>query len=229
MLVSGRVIYILHSSYCILMTFNQKKLQTTCVHPKNISAWRLDFVKSSKIPWVVWMFFFFDPTVAHKMRKGGGWRVFHPIDLGQDPGGRPSIYITAAKLVDFWYLLKCRCHFGQKWHLKKSKGDTLMLKDDFISPNINHHHMNHPTLYHTREMMSSWYCWWLKSCTIKTLPTKNGRSYQPQLVSWISAINSISYWFYLVVGLVVRSNRNPQVDPRRILKLPWPFLGPTRC
>ena len=56
--------------------------------------------------------FFFDPTVAHKMRKGGGWRVFHPMDLRQDPGGETvhvynrceagEFLVPFEMLVSFW-------------------------------------------------------------------------------------------------------------------------------
>ncbi len=43
-----------------------------------------------------------------------------------------------------------------------------------------------------------WYCWWLKSCTTRDVwnPVNNGINYQPQLVSRISAINSISAWMF---------------------------------
>ena len=40
------------------------------------------------------------------------------------------------------------------------------------------------------------YCWWLKSCTTWDVwnPINNGKNYQPQLVSRISAINSSGRW-----------------------------------
>ncbi len=43
--------------------------------------------------------------------------------------------------------------------------------------------------------MDGWYCWWLKSQTTTWdvwNPINNGKNYQPQLVSRISAINSTS-------------------------------------
>ena len=64
-----------------------------------------------------------------------------------------------------------------------------------------HHEWNMNIEYlFSLKSMSDWYLisiWWLNSCTTWDVwnPINNGKNYQPQLVSRISAINSIWYLF----------------------------------